>query len=213
MSSSFPISIRTVVAAIAVVALTGLSACSGSDDDAADDTASATISSTADSTADSSVVTVAGSSSVPTTAGPTAPAPTFAPEDAELCTAAQRIAIGDAELNDEIQAAVGEAIRSGEIDPFATLLTRLRTEGLLDGIAEAYEDLEAAAPPEQQPNVQALAEYSAATFEQLATFDTVEEMQSWAENITSDPAAIAVQEPATAITEYVQETCGFSLAN
>ena len=93
------------------------------------------------------------------------------------------------------------------------MLTRLRTEGILDGIAEAYEDLEAAAPAEQQPNVRALADYSAATFEQLAAFDTVDEMQSWAENITSDPAAIAVQEPATAITEYVQETCGLSLAN
>lgn len=209
MSSSCRISIRTIVAAVAVVALTSLSACSGSDDDTADETTS----STADSTADSSVVTVAGSSSVPNAVGPTAPPPTFAPEDAALCTAAQRIAIGDAELNDEIQTAVGEAIRSGEIDPFATLLTRLRTEGILDGIAEAYDDLEAAAPAEQQPNVRALAEYSEATFEQLAAFDTVDEMQSWAENITSDPAAIAVQEPATAITAYVQETCGLSLAN
>ena len=208
MSSLRPISMRTVVAAVAVVALTGLSACSGSDDDAAD-----TASSTADSIADSTAVTVAGSSSVPNTAGPAAPAPTFAPEDAALCTAAQRIAIGDAELNDEIETAVGEAIRTGEIDPFATLLTRLRSEGILDGIAEAYEDLESAAPAEQQPNVRALAEYNAATFEQLEAFDTVDEMQSWIDNITSDPAAIAVQEPATAITEYVQETCGLSLAN
>ena len=209
MSSSCRISIHTVVAAVAVVVLTGLSACSGSDDDTADDTTS----STAEPTADSSVATGAGSSSVPNTAGPTAPPPTFAPEDDALCTAAQRIAIGDADLNDEIQTAVGEAIRSGEIDPFATLLTRLRTEGILDGIAEAYDDLEAAAPAEQQPNVRALADYSAATFEQLAAFDTVDEMQSWAENITSDPAAIAVQEPATAISEYVQKTCGLSLAN
>jgi hypothetical protein len=217
MSTSCRIPIRTVVAAIAVVALTGLSGCSGSDDDTTSETTGettgATADATADSTAGSSAATGEGSSSVPTTAGPTAPTPTFAPEDAALCAAAQRIAVGDAELNDEIQTAVGEAIRTGEIDPFATMLTRLRNEGILDGIAEAYDDLEAAAPAEQQPNVRALADYSAATFEQLAAFDTVDEMQSWAENITSDPAAIAVQEPATAITEYVQETCGLSLAN
>ena len=47
----------------------------------------------------------------------------------------------------------------------------------------------------------------------MAAFDSVDEMRSWAENITADPAAIAVQEPATAITDYVQETCGFSLTN
>jgi hypothetical protein len=197
MSTSRRVSVRTFAAVVALVALTGVSACSSSDDDSAVSTTP--VSNT--------------SSTVPLTAGPTAPPPTFAPEDAALCSAAQRIAAGDAQLNDEIQTAVGEAIRTGEIDPFATLLSRLRTDGILQGIAEAYDDLQAAAPAEQQPNVQALADYTAATFEQMAAFDSVDEMRSWAENITTDPAAIAVQEPATAITDYVQETCGFSLTN
>lgn len=188
-----PRAYRPRVAALLAATILGLAACGGSGDDAAD--------------ASTTTAAPAG------TAEPAAPTATVAPEDEALCLAAQRIAAGDAELQERLQTAVTESIKSGEIDPLATLLGELRSGGTLDGIAEAYGDLEAAAPQEQQENVRVLATFTLATFEDLEGLDTVEELQAWGEAITSDPDAIAAQEPAGAIGDYVLEHCGISLTN
>lgn len=191
---------------LGLAGLIGLVGCSGSDDDDAVGATSIVADAGAETTAAS------GTTNPPATAGPTATF-TVAPEDEALCAAAQRIDAGDAELQEQLQAAVAESVKSGEIDPFAVLLGELRSGGTLNGIAEAYDDLEAAAPADQQANVRVLADFTTSTFDDLEAINTVAELEEWATNITSDPDAIAAQEGASAISAYVQDTCGISLTS
>lgn len=199
---------RITLAAVAALTLVGLGACSDSDDDAADATTS-----TSTSTSASASASAQSESTEPVTSVSSTVPFAIAPEDEALCAAAERIAAGDAQLQERLQTAVSETIKSGEIDPLATLLSDLRNGGMLDGIDEAYADLQAAAPADQQENVRVLAEFTRATFEDLEQLDTVDELQTWFDGITSDPDAIAAQEPARAIGEHVREHCGISLTS
>jgi len=191
--------IRTSVLPLAAGVLLLLASC-GSDDDSATGT-----------TATPAPATTA--SAPATTAGPAVPPPTFAPEDQAFCSAAVRIAAGDAQMQEQLAAAVTQAIQSGQIDPFAQLLASLRTSGIIDGIGEAFDDLEAAAPADQQEDVRAFGDFTTATFDDLEDLNSVEELRAWADGLSSDPDTVAVQESARSVADLVQTRCGITLTN
>ena len=192
--------IRRSALPLAAGALVLLAAC-GSDGDSASD---------ASATTQAASTTAATS---PTTDGPAVPPPTFAPEDEAFCTAAQRIAAGDAQLQKQLAAAVTQSIQSGDIDPFAQLLADLRSSGIIDGIGEAFGDLEASAAADQQADIRAFGDFTTATFADLESINSIEDLRAWADGLADDPDTVAVQDSAHAVSDLVQARCGISLTS
>jgi hypothetical protein len=129
-----------------------------------------------------------------------------------LCVAARKIYGIDQTYSASFAAALQEATSSTEPGAFRAAMKELESDGELDSLLTAYDQLAEAVPAVNREQVATLRDYTSGLFDQVVGMPNVQELQAYIQTMQSSDDTINAGKAALALDNLTYGECGQHLS-